>query len=82
MTNLLPWFQKIRADEKEHFSPILILVQVELPKNDSTTYQESTFSVAATNMSNFQPNIKSDLLEIRILMHRNFYFMHKHVFNN
>ena len=82
MTNPLFWFQKMSADEKEHFEPILILVQVELRKNKSTAYQESTFSLAPNNMSNFQPNIKTDLLEICTLMHRNCDFMHKYVFNN
>ena len=73
---------KISADEKESFKPIIILVQVELPKNESTAYQESTFSVPANTMSNFQTNMKYNLLEICTLMHRNHYFMHKHVFNN
>ena len=70
------------ADEKERFKPILILVQAKITKNESTTYQESNFSVAANNMYNFHTNIKSDLLERRTLMHRNRDFIHKHVFNN
>ena len=70
------------ADERDHFKLIMILVQVELPKNESTAYQESNFLVAANNMSNFQKNMKSDLLERRTLMHKNHDFMHKHVFNN
>ena len=82
MNNLLLWFQKMSADEKERFKPILILVQIELPKNESTTYQESNFSFAANNMYNFQKNMRSGLLERRTLMHRNRYFMHKYVFNN
>ena len=45
------------VDEKERFKPILILVQVELPKNELTAYQESTFLVAVNNMSKFQTNI-------------------------
>ena len=57
----------------------MILVQVKLPENESTAYQYSTFSVAAKNMSNFQTNIKSDLLERCTLMHQNIDFMHKHV---
>ena len=69
------------ADEKERCKPILILVQVELPKNGLTAYQESTFVVAANSMSNFQKNMKSDLLERRTLMHQDCDFMHKHVFN-
>ena len=73
---------KISADEKESFKPIIILVQVELPKNESTAYQESTFLVPANTMSNFQTNMKYNLLEICTLMHRNHYFMYKHVFNN
>ena len=63
MTNPLLWFQKMSADEKEHFKPILILVQTELPKNVSTAYQQSTFLVAANNMSNFQTNMRYKLLE-------------------
>ena len=82
MNNPLLWFQKMSADENERFKPILILMQVELPKNESTAYQESMFKVAANNMSNFQTNIKSYLFEIRTLMHQNRDFMHKHVFNN
>ena len=82
MTNTLLWFQKMSADEKERSKPILILVQAEIPKNDSTAYQESTFWVSANNMSNFQTNMKSDLFEICTLMHRNRDFMHKHVFKN
>ena len=81
-TNPLLWFQKMSADEKERFKPILILVQVELPKNKSTAYKESTSPVAANNMSNFQTNMKSDLLKRHTLMHQNRDFMHKHVFNN
>ena len=65
MTNPLLWFQKMSADKKERFKPILILVQIELPKNESTAYQESNFLVAANNMSNFQKNMKSKLLERR-----------------
>ena len=82
MTNPLLWFQKMSAEEKERFKPILILVQIELPKNESTAYQESTFSVAANNMSNFQTNMRSELLERRTLMHQNCDFMHKYVFKN
>ena len=82
MINPLPWFQKMSADEKERFKPMIILVQVDLPKNESNPYQESTFSVAANNMSNFQKKMKSDLLERRTLMHRNRDFMHTHVFNH
>ena len=82
MTSPLLWFQKIIADEKERFNPILILVQVELSKNELTTYQESNFSVAVNNMSNFQTNMKYELLERRTLMHINHDFMHKHVFSN
>ena len=70
------------ADKKEHFKPILILVQVELPKNESAAYEESTFLAAANDMSNFQTNMKPDLLERRTHMHRNRDFMHKHMFNN
>ena len=69
MTNPLLWFQKMSADEKERFKPILILVQIELPKNESTAYQESTFWVPANNIFNFQTNIKSDILERLTLMH-------------
>ena len=82
MNNSLLWFQKISANEKERFKPIMILVQIEIPKKESTTYQESNFLVAVNNMSNFQTKMKSNLLERRTLMHRNFNFMHKHVFNN
>ena len=82
MTNPLFWFQKMSSYEKESLKPILILVKVELPKNESTDYQESNFSIAANNMSNFQKNMKYDLLEIRTLMHQNRDFMHKHAFNN
>ena len=78
----LLWLQKMSADEKEHFKPIIILIQFELPKNESTAYQESTFLVAANNMSNFQTNMRSKLLERRTLMHQNCDFMHKCVFNN
>ena len=74
--------KKRSADEKERFKPILILVHIELPKNESTAYQESTFSVAANNMSNFQTNMISELLERRTLLHQNRDFMHKYVFNN
>ena len=70
------------ADEKERFKPILILMQVELPKNDLTAYKESNFSVAANNMSNFQRNMKSNLLERHTLIHQNRDFKHRHVFNN
>ena len=82
MINPLLWFQKMSADEKERFKPILILVQIKLPKNESTAYQESTFLVAANNMSNFKTNMRSKLLERLTLMHLNRDFMHKHVFNN
>ena len=82
MTYPLLWFQKMSADEKERFKPIITLVQVELPKNESTSYQELTFSVAANNMPNFQTKMKSDLTERRTSMHRYRDFMHKHVFNN
>ena len=81
MTNPLPWSQTISVDENYRFKPILILVQVELPKNESNAYQELTFSSAANNMFNFQTKMKSDILEIRTLMHQNPDFMHKHVFN-
>ena len=60
----------------------MIVVQAELPKNELTTYQESTFLVAVNNMSNFQTKMKYNLLERRTLMHQNCDFMHKHVFNN
>ena len=76
MTNLLLWFQKISADEKDSFKTILILVQIELPKDESTAYQESNFSVAANNMSNFQTNMRSELLERRTLIHQNRDFVH------
>ena len=82
MTNPLLWFQKMSADEREHFKPIMFLVQIELPKNKSTAYQESNVLVAANNMSNFQTNMRSKLLERRTLMHQNRDFMHKYVFNN
>ena len=82
MTNPLLWFQKNNADEKEHFKRIIILVQFEIPKNKSTAYQESNFSVASNNMSNFHTKIKSKLLERRTLMHWNRGFIHKHMFNN
>ena len=82
MTNLLLWFPKTSAEEKERFKPILILVHIELPKSESNAYQESDFLVAANNMSNFQTNMISELLERRIRMHQNRDFMHKHVFNN
>ena len=72
----------MNVDGKDCFKPIMILVQVELPKNELTAYQEETFSVASNNMSNFQTNMKSDLLERLTLMHRYRYFMHKHMFNN
>ena len=62
MASPLLWFQKMGADEKERFKPIMILMQVELPKNNSTSYQESTFLVTSNSMSNFQTNIKSKLL--------------------
>ena len=52
MANPLLWSQKISADEKDSFNLILILVQVELPKNESNAYQESTFSVTAHILSN------------------------------
>ena len=79
---MLLWFQKTSADKKERFKTILIKVQIELPKNESTAYQESNFSVASNNMSNFQTNMISELLERRTLMHRNRDFMHKYLFNN
>ena len=82
MTNLLLWFQKMSVDEKEHFKPIMFLVQIEIPKNKSTAYQESNVLVSDNNMSNFQTNMRSELLERRTLMHRNRDFMHKYVFNN
>ena len=82
MTNPLLWFQKMSADEKERFKPILILMHIELPKNESTSYQELNFSVPANNMSNFQTNMRYKLLERRTLMHQNRDFMHKYVFNN
>ena len=82
MTDPLLWFQKMSADEKERFEPIMILVQIELPKNDSTAYQQSTFLIADNNMSNFQTNMRSKLLERRTLMHQNCDFIHKHVFRN
>ena len=82
MNNPLLWFQKIRVDKKERFKPILILVHIKLPKNESTAYQESKFSVDANNMSNFQTNMKSELLERRTLMHQSRDFVHKHVFKN
>ena len=68
MTNPLLWFQKMSADEKERFKTILIIMQVELPKNELTAYQGSNFTVAANNMSNFQTNMKSNLLERRPLI--------------
>ena len=40
MTNPLLWLQKTNADEKENSKPILILVQVGIPKNNLTAYQE------------------------------------------
>ena len=82
MTNPLLWFQKMSADERESFKPIMILMQIELPKNESTAYQESIFLVAANNMSNFQTNMRSELLERCTLMHQNCDFVHKYVFNN
>ena len=82
MTNPLLWFQKMSADEKERFKPIMTLVQIELPKNESTAYQESNFSVAANNMSKFQTNMRSELLERRTLMHQNRDFVHKYMFKN
>ena len=39
MTNPLLWYQKISADENNSLKPIIILVQVKLPKNESTAYQ-------------------------------------------
>ena len=33
ITNPLLWFQKINADEKDHYKLIIILVQVDLPGN-------------------------------------------------
>ena len=82
MTNPLLWFQKMNAYGKECFKTILILVQVKLPKNESTAYQESTFSVADNSMSNFQKNMISNLLERRTLTHWNCDLMNKHVFKN
>ena len=82
MTNPLLWFQKMSSDEKERFNPILILVQFKLPKNELAAYQESIFSVASNNMSNFQTKMKYDLLERHTPMHQNYDFVHKHVFNN
>ena len=82
MTNQLLWFQKMSADEKERFKPIIILVYVDLPKNELTAYQESMFFVDANNMSNFQTKMISDLFERCKLMHQNRDFMHKHVLNN
>ena len=69
----------MNVDGKDCFKPIMILVQVELPKNESNAYQESDFSISANNRYNFQTNMKSDLLERRTLMHRNRDFMHIHV---
>ena len=54
MTNTLIWFQKISAYEKERFKTIIVLVQIELPKNESTTYQESNFSVLPTTCLTFR----------------------------
>ena len=76
MINPLLWFQKLSAEEKDRFKPIMIRVQVELPKHESTDDQESTFLVAANNMFNFQTKMKSDLLERCTLMHQNCDFMH------
>ena len=59
MTNPFFWIQKTSADEKERFKPILILVHIEIPKNESTAYQELTFLVSTNNMSNFQTNMRS-----------------------
>ena len=73
---------QISADKKERFKKIQIILQVKLLKNELTAYQGSTFSVAANNMSNFQTNMKSNLLERRTLMHQNRDFMHKHVLKN
>ena len=70
------------ADAKERFKPLLILVQIDLPKNELAAYQESIFSVASNNMSNFKTKMKYDLLERRTPMHQNYDFVHKHVFNN
>ena len=44
ITNPLLWSQKMIADLNERFNPIMILIQAELPKNESTAYQESIFS--------------------------------------
>ena len=82
MTNPLLWFQNNSTDEKYCFKTIIIPVQFDLPKNDSTAYQESTFSVDANNMSSFQKKIEYNILEGRTLMHQNSEFMQKHVFNN
>ena len=60
---------QISADKKERLKPTLIIVQVELLINELTAYQGSTFLVAANNMSNFQTNMKSTLLERRTPMH-------------
>ena len=38
MTDPLLWFQKMSAYEKEGFKVIIILVQVNLPKNKLTAY--------------------------------------------
>ena len=73
---------QISADKKERSKTIQIIVQVELLKNELTAYQGSTFSVAANNMSNFQTNMKSNLLERRTLMHQYRDFMRRHVLNN
>ena len=62
MTNPLIWYQTISADEKDIFKPVLILVQVEIPKNETNAYQELAFSVAANNMSNIYTKMKSDIL--------------------
>ena len=54
ITNPLLWSQKMSADEKERFKPILILVQIELPKNELTAYQESTFRLLPTPCLTFR----------------------------
>ena len=54
MKNTLLWFQKRITDEKECFKPTLNHVQVELPKNESTAYQESTFWLLPTKCLTFR----------------------------
>ena len=62
---------QMSADKKERSKTIQIILQVELLKNELTAYQGSTFLVAANNMSNFQKNMKSELLERCTVMHQN-----------